>query len=87
MIVSFYSGQTPIGLADWTLQVPRIWLGMPIVAASGFAVRQKARVPVEPLGNDRDADLDAIRHDKLALDTEQGVAGLLWCADRVALSD
>lgn len=87
MIVSFHSGQMPIRVADWTLQVPRIWLGMPIVAASGFAVRQKARVPVEPLGNDRNADLDTIRHDKLGLDTEQGVAGLLWCANRVTLSD
>ena len=87
MIVSFHSGPTLVGVADWTLQVPRIWLGMPVVAASGFAVRQKARVPVEPLGNNRDADLDAIRYDKLTLDTEQGAAGLLWCANRVALSD
>jgi hypothetical protein len=70
MIVSFYSGQTQIRVADWTLQVPRIWLGMPIVAAFGFAVRQKARVPVEPLGDNRDADLDAIRHDKLTMDIE-----------------
>ena len=43
---------------------------MPIVAASGFTVRQKARVPVEPLGNDCDADLDAIRHDKLTMDIQ-----------------
>ena len=57
------------------------------VAAFGFAVRQKTYVPVEPPGNDCDASLDTIHHGKLTLDIEQGVAGLVWCANRVALSD
>ena len=72
---------------DQTLQVPRVWLGMSAVAASGFAVRQKAYISAEPPRNDCDASLDAICHSKLTLDTEQSVARLLWCADRVALSD
>ena len=75
------------GRTDQTWQVPRVWLGMSAVAASGFAVRQKAYVSAEPPGNDCDASLDAICHSKLTLDIEQGVARLLWGANRVALSD